>query len=119
MIYDHNITLVVPLDALAIAKSINRHLDTDDVGGEYGFGQRVTDGTNTFAAYSRMCDSEYASKAALLVTVPEELFAMCEADSRFETNPTLEDCAAFCAVAEAYVDSPSPYENVIEQTTLP
>lgn len=113
MIYDHALTLVVPLNALDIAKAVNRHLDSDDVGGYDAYQQRVTDGTTVFAAYSRPCDSEYAAKAAMLVTIASELFDLCLADSRFEDKPSLEDCEAFCAVAECYVDSPAPYETVV------
>lgn len=118
MIYDHNLTLVVPLNALDIARAINRHLDSDDVGGGEGFNVRVTDGTTVFAAYSRPCDSEYAAKAAMLVTVASELHELCLADSRFEDKPTLADCEQFCAVAECYVDCASPYEQVIEQLEI-
>ena len=104
MTYNHTITLIVPINALDIAKAINRHLDSDDVGGAEGFSVRMTKDGNEYASYSRLCDSDYAAKAAMLVTVPSELFAVCEADTRFEDKPTLEDCEAFCNVAEAYVD---------------
>jgi hypothetical protein len=114
MNYDHTITLIVPLDALDIAKAINRHLDHDDVGGFEGFSTRMTKDGIEYASYSRMCDSAYAQNAAMLVTVASELFDLCQADTRFEDKPTLEDCEAFCAVAEAYVDSSAEgYELVI------
>lgn len=119
MIYNHNIILIVPLSALRIAKAINRHLDSDDVGGEYGFEQRVIKDGVVYAAYSRLCDEQYASNAAMLVTIAEELFALCQADTRFEEKPTLEECQAFCDVAEAYVDSPAEgYELVVEQNIM-
>jgi hypothetical protein len=104
MTYNHTITLIVPVGALDIAKAINRHMDSDDVGGEHGFSTRMTKDGNEYASYSRLCDSDYAQKAAMLVTIPEELFAVCEADTRCEDKPSLEDCEAFCNVAEAYVD---------------
>ena len=102
--YNHTITLIVPVSALDIAKAINRHLDSDDVGGFDGFSTRMTRDGQEYASYSRLCDSDYAAKAAMLVTIPSELFAVCEADTRFEDKPTLADCEAFCNVAEAYVD---------------
>ena len=114
MIYDHNLTLVVPLAQLEIAKAINRHLDGEDVGGYEGFSQRVTDGTTVFAAYSRPCDQGYVDASAMLVMIPEVLYQVCQADERFETKPSLEDCEAFCLVAECYVDQPIPYETVVE-----
>jgi hypothetical protein len=113
MNYNHTITLIVPINALDIAKAINRHLDVDDVGGYEGFSTRYVKDGKEYAGYSRLCDAEYASKAALLVTIAEELFALCEADTRFEEKPTLEACQLFCDVVEAYVDcSVDGYELV-------
>lgn len=119
MIYDHNITLIVPLAQLEIAKTINRHLDNDEPGGYEAFQTQYEKEGKIYAGYSRMCDAEYASKAALLVTIAEELFALCEADTRFETKPTLEECQAFCDVAEAYVDSTTEgYSLIIKESLL-
>lgn len=119
MTYNHTITLIVPLNALDIAKAINRHLDSDDVGGAEGFSTIYEKDGKQYAGYSRLCDAEYASKAALLVTIAEELFALCEADTRFEEKPTLEACQLFCDVAEAYVDCPAErYELVIPVTEM-
>ena len=102
--YDHNIVLIVPLESLDIAKSINRHLDQDDVGGGEGFSTKLIKDNKEYSSYSRLCNSDYASKAALLVTIPEELFELCKNDTRFDTKPTIEDCIQFCDKAEAYVD---------------
>jgi hypothetical protein len=119
MTYNHTITLIVPLDALDIAKAINRHLDSDDVGGAEGFSVRMTKDGIEYASYSRLCDADYAQKAAMLVTVASELFDLCQADTRFEDKPTLADCEQFCAVAEAYVDSTADgYELVTQEAPI-
>lgn len=116
MIYDHNLTLIVPVDRLAVAKSINRHLDRDDVGGGDGFSARVSKDGVIYAVYSRLCDAAYASQAAMLVTVPEELHALCLADSRFDDKPSLAECAEFCSVALCFVDTPPEgFEPVVEE----
>jgi hypothetical protein len=113
--YNHTITLIVPLDALDIAKAINRHLDWDDVGGAEGFNTRVEKDGVVYASYSRLCDEAYAANAAMLVTIAEELFALCQADTRFEEKPTLEACQAFCDVAEAYVDNVAEGYSYVEE----
>ena len=118
MNYDHTITLIVPLTALDIAKAINRHLDNDDVGGAEGFDTRVTKDGITYASYSRLCTSDYAQNAAMLVTVASELFDLCQADTRFTEKPTLAECEAFCAVAEAYVDCAADGYEAVQQETM-
>lgn len=120
MTYNHTITLIVPVTDLDIAKAINRHLDWDDSGGGEGFSVRMTKDGNEYASYSRLCDSDYAQKSAMLVTVASELYDLCQADTRFEIKPSLEDCETFCAVAEAYVDcQPEGYELVVQEWSLP
>jgi len=120
MQYDHTITLLVPVTDVQLAKLINQHLDQDDVGGAGGFTQRVTKDSIEYAVYSRPCDSTYANNAAMLLTIGQELFDMCQADSRFETKPTIEECEQFCLIAEAYVDSPLPpeYEPLIPESLI-
>lgn len=107
MIYDHSITLIVSLDQLETAKRISRALDPD-VGGYEAFLQRSKDGSK--AIYSTPCTASFASNAAMLLALPDELLAVVTADyaTRWpeHTAPTPEEVNAFCADVECYVDTP-------------
>lgn len=107
MILDHTIQLIVPLNQLETAKRVSRALDPD-VGGYEAFMSRVTKDGITYASYSTPCTASFASNAAMLLAVPEELHSMIAADyaTRWPEHecPTLEECAELCAVIECYVD---------------
>lgn len=111
MIYDHTIQFIVPASALALAKQINRALDSEDVGGADAFQTELADGRFT---YSRPCDASYAQVAAMLFADPDVLHSVVSQDyaTRWPdlTPPTLEECAAFCEAAECYVDDPQVLE---------
>jgi hypothetical protein len=122
MNYDHTITLIVPLDALDIAKRVSRALDPD-VGGYDAFQSRVTKAGVEFASYSTSCVASFAQNAAMLLAIPEELYAMVSADyaSRWPDLecPTLEECTALCSVIECYVDCQAEgYEQVVPVTSM-
>lgn len=106
MIYDHSITLVVSIDQLETAKRISRALDPD-VGGYEAFAQRSEDGTK--AIYATPCTASFASNAAMLLALPDELLAVVAADYAVRWPdlpvPTLDDVTAFCADVECFVDT--------------
>lgn len=107
MIYDHTITLIVGLDQLETAKRISRALDPD-VGGYEAFLQRSKDGSK--AIYSTPCTASFASNAAMLLALPDELLAVVTADYAARWAhlpvPTLAEVAAFYADVQCYVDTP-------------
>ena len=118
MTYDHTLQMIVPVALVDLARSINRALDYDDVGGADAFQRRVSKGGAEFFSYSRPCDADYAQRAAMLFMVPGELHAAVRWD--YETRwpdlpvPTLADCGRFCASAECFVDAPAKgYEPVV------
>lgn len=106
MIYDHTITMSVSLDQLETAKRISRALDPD-VGGYEAFQQRSEDGTK--AIYSTPCTASFASNAAMLLALPDELLAVVAADYAMRWAgllvPTIEEVTAFCLDVACYVDS--------------
>lgn len=122
MTYNHTITLIVPLDQLETAKRVSRALDPDS-GGYEAFMSRVTKDGIEYASYSTPCTASFAQNAAMLLAIPEELHAMIAADYAtrwpdFEC-PTLEECAALCAVIECYVDCAAEgYEPVVQESAL-
>lgn len=111
MTYDHTLQMIVPVALVDLARSINRALDYDDVGGADAYQTELADGRFT---YSRPCDVNYAQLAAMLFAAPEILHSVIEADyaKRWPdlTPPTYEQCIEFCAVAECYVDDPQMLE---------
>lgn len=111
MTFDHTIQFIVPPEALALAREINRALDDDDVGGADAYQTELADGRFT---YSRPCTVDYAQLAAMLFAAPEILHSVIEADyaKRWPdlTPPTYEQCVEFCSLAECYVDDPQVLE---------
>lgn len=104
MIYDHTISMSVSLGHLETAKRISRALDPD-IGGYEAFQQRSEDGTK--AIYSTPCTASFASNAAMLLALPDELLAVGAADyaTRWPTLdvPTLQEVTEFCSDVECYV----------------
>lgn len=104
MRYDHTITLTIDLSHLETAKRISRALDPD-VGGYNAFQQRSEDGTR--ATYSTPCTESFATNAAMLLMVPEELLKVVEQDyfSRWPdlTPPSLDEIIAFCSDVECFI----------------
>lgn len=105
MIYDHTIQFIVPASALALAREINRALDSEDVGGADAFQTELKDGR---FSYSRPCDASYAQVAAMLFADPDVLHSVVSQDyaTRWPdlTCPSYEQCIQFCELAECYVD---------------
>lgn len=117
MIYDHTIIMAVSLDQLETAKRISRALDPD-VGGYEAFSQRVTKDSVEYAIYSSPCGAEFATNAAMLLALPDELHASVAADyvTRWTAlePPTLEQVTAFCDDVLCYVDAaPEGYAPVV------
>ena len=122
MIYTSTMTLIVPLDQLETAKRVSRALDTD-AGGYEAFQARVQKDGVEYAIYSTPVTASFASNAALLLAMPDELATLVVND--YATRwpdlvcPTMEELTALCEVIECYVDSqPEGYESVSYQELL-
>lgn len=120
MIFDHTIQFIVPASALALAKQINRALDSEDVGGADAYQVELSDGRFT---YSRPCDSNYAQLAALLFADPAILHSLIESDYSVRwpefTCPTYEQVIEFCEAAECFVDDPQTLKIKERDVLLP
>ena len=122
MIYTSTMTLIVPLDQLETAKRVSRALDTD-AGGYEAFSARVQKNGIEYAIYSTPVTAAFASNAALLLAMPDELATLVVNDyaTRWPDYqcPTLEELTALCEVIECYVDSqPEGYEPVARESML-
>lgn len=116
MTYDHTITLVVPETYCEIAKRVSRALDPD-VGGYEAFKLKVTKDGNNYLKYSSPCTASFASTAAYLLAVPEELLKLVQADYALRwpelVVPTLEEISEFVAVLECFVDCDAEEYEVV------
>ena len=122
MIYTNEMTLIVPIDQLETAKRVSRTLDPD-VGGFNAFERRCTKDGVEYAIYSTPVTASFASNAALLLALPDELATIVVND--YATRwpdlpvPTMEELTALCEVIECYVDSqPEGYEPVVMESAL-
>lgn len=108
MIYTSTMTLIVPLDQLETAKRVSRSLDPDS-GGYEAFAARVQKDGKEYAIYSTPVTASFASNAAMLLALPDELHAVVSAD--YATRwpdlvcPSLEELTALCSAIECYIDS--------------
>ncbi len=105
-IYNHTISLKLPLSLADIAAKVGKALD-DDVGGEHNFHRDIISFDGETPIYgdtistSVMVTADFKAQSDYMMLHPEALFAACAADyaTRWPelVPPTLEECEAFVA----------------------
>lgn len=97
MSYSEKLTLTIPASLYDVACSISRSLDPDS-GGDKSWGPQL-EGAVEYTT-STPCTSEFKEKALLLLSSPEILFMVVQADyeERWQqfTPPTIKECEDFC-----------------------